>query len=116
MNIIKTSGAFTMAEMYRLTKSPEIAKLSTVKGQVLDIERFIVYEDNSKADDEAVVIAAFETAQGELFATNSRTFTNDFLDIVTMCEETGAEMPKQVKVLEKVGKISLAYIQCVYIS
>lgn len=115
MNIIKTSGTFTMAEMYRLTKSPEIAKLSTVKGQVLDVDRFIVYEDN-KTDGEAVVIAAFETAQGELFATNSRTFTNDFLDIVTMCEETGAAMPKQIKVLEKTGKSGRAYIQCVYIS
>lgn len=115
MKIIKTSGTFTMAEMYRLTKSTEIAKLSSVKGQVLDIGRFIVYEDNSKAD-EAVVIAAFETVQGELFATNSRTFTNDFLDIVTMCEETGAAMPKQIKVLEETGKSGRAYIQCAYIS
>lgn len=114
MNILKTSGTFTMAEMYRLTKSPEIAKLSTVKGQVLDIDRFIVYEDN-KSEGGAVVIAAFETTQGELFATNSRTFTNDFLDIVTMCEETGAAMPKQIKVLEKTGKSGRAYIQCVYI-
>lgn len=114
MNILKTSGTFTMAEMYRLTKSPEIAKLSTVKGQVLDIDRFIVYEGN-KAEGGAVLIAAFETTQGELFATNSRTFTNDFLDIVTMCEETGAAMPKQIKVLEKTGKSGRAYIQCVYI-
>lgn len=115
MNILKTSGTFTMAEMYRLTKSPEIAKLSTVKGQVLDVDKFIVYEDN-KAVGDAVVIAAFETTQGELFATNSKTFTNDFLDIVTMCEETGAAMPKQIKVLEKTGKSGRAYIQCVYIS
>lgn len=114
MNILRTSGTFTMAEMYRLTKSPEIAKLSTVKGQTLELERFIVYEDN-KAEGGAVVIAAFETVQGELFATNSRTFTNDFLDIVTMCEETGAAMPKQIKVLEKIGKSGRAYIQCVYI-
>ena len=114
MNILKTSGTFTMAEMYRLTKSPEIAKLSTMKGQVLDVDKFIVYEDN-KADGDSVVIAAFETTQGELFATNSKTFTNDFLDIVTMCEETGAAMPKQIKVFEKTGKSGRAYIQCVYI-
>ena len=115
MNILRTSGTFTMAEMYRLTKSPEIAKLSTVKGQTLELERFIVYEDNN-ADGEAAVIAAFETVQGELFATNSRTFTNDFLDIVTMCDETGAALPKQIKVLEKTGKSGRSYIQCVYIS
>ena len=42
MNILKKSGALTMAEMYRLTKSPEIAKLSTIKGQELEIERYRV--------------------------------------------------------------------------
>lgn len=115
MNILKTSGTLTMAEMYRLTKSPEIAKLSTVKGQEIEIDKFIVHED-ANADGEVVVIAAFETAQGELFATNSKTFTRDFLDIVTMCEETGAPMPKVIKVLEKTGKSGRAYIQCVYIS
>lgn len=104
-----------MAEMYRLTKSPEIAKLSTIKGQTLDLERFIVYADYNTEGD-AVVVAAFETVQGELFATNSKTFTNDFLDILTMCEETGAAMPKQIKVLEKTGKSGRSYIQCVYIS
>ena len=77
MNIIKKSGNLTMAEMYRLTKSPEIAKLSTVKGQEIEIERFLVHEDPDQ-NGEIVTVAAFATTQGELFATNSRTFTRDF--------------------------------------
>ena len=104
-----------MAEMYRLTKSPDIAKLSTVKGETLDIAKFIVHEDVSQ-DGEVITIAAFETEQGEVFATNSRTFTRDFLDIITMCEESGEPLPKQIKVLSKVGKTGREYIQCVYIS
>ncbi len=115
MNIIEKSGALTMAEMYRLTKSPDIAKLSQVKGQVLDIEKFIVHEDVT-SDGEIVTVAAFETEQGEVYATNSKTFTRDFLDIITMCKEAGAPMPKQVKVLPKTGKSGREYIQCVYIS
>ena len=115
MNIIEKSGALTMAEMYRLTKSPDIAKLSQVKGQVLDIEKFIVHEDVI-SDGEIVTVAAFETEQGEVYATNSKTFTRDFLDIITMCKEAGAPMPKQVKVLPKTGKSGREYIQCVYIS
>lgn len=115
MNIIEKSGALTMAEMYRLTKSPDIAKLSQVKGQVLDIDKFIVHEDTT-SDGEIVTVAAFETEQGEVYATNSKTFTRDFLDIITMCKEAGAPMPKQVKVLPKTGKSGREYIQCVYIS
>ena len=114
MTILKKSGALTMAEMYRLTKSPEIAKLSTVKGQEIQIKSFLVHEDTDQ-DGNAVIIAAFETEQGELFATNSKTFTRDFLDILAMCEEAGAPMPVKIKVLEKVGKSGRAYIQCAYI-
>lgn len=114
MNIIKKSGNLTMAEMYRLTKSPEIAKLSTVKGQEIEIERFIVHEDPDQ-NGEIVTVAAFETAQGELFASNSRTFTRDFLDIIAMCEEANAPLPKKIKVLEKTGKTGRNYIQCAYI-
>ena len=115
MNILKKSGALSMAEMYRLTKSPDIAKLSTVKGETLDIAKFIVHEDVTTTG-EIVTVAAFETEQGEAFATNSKTFTRDFLDIITMCEESGAPMPKQIRVLPKVGKTGREYIQCVYIS
>lgn len=114
MNILKKSGALTMAEMYRLTKSPEIAKLSTVKGQEIEIERFLVHEDADQ-NGGVVTVAAFETTQGELFASNSKTFTRDFLDIIAMCEEANAPLPKKIKVLEKVGKSGRAYIQCAYI-
>lgn len=116
MNIIKKSGALSMADMYRLTKSPEIAKLSTVKGQILDIDKFIVHEDTNGTDEALVTVAAFETTQGELFATNSKTFTRDFLDIIAMCEEANEPLPKQIKVLEKTGKSGRNYIQCAYIS
>lgn len=114
MTILHKSGNLTMAEMYKLTKSPDIAKLSEVKGQVLDIDKFIVHEDQT-TDGNPIVIAAFETAQGEVFATNSRTFTQDFIDILEMCAEAGEPAPKQIKVLPKQGKTGREYLQCVYI-
>ena len=114
MTILHKSGNLSMAEMYRLTKSPDIAKLSTVKGQVIDIDKFIVHEDQAQ-DGAPIVIAAFETTQGEVFATNSRTFTQDFIDILSMCEEAGEPAPKQIKVLPKQGKTGREYLQCVYI-
>lgn len=115
MNIIIKSGDMDMATLYRLTKSPEIAKLTTVKGQELELEKFIVYEDSS-VDGVITTVAAYETTAGELFATNSPTFTRDFLDILAMCKEAGAAFPKKIKVLPKTGKSGREYIQCVYIA
>ena len=114
MNIIAKSGNLTMAEMYRLTKSPDVAKLTTMKNQELELARFIVHEDVTTAG-EPITVAAFETEQGEVFATNSRTFTRDFLDILTMCKEAGEPAPHRIKVLPKMGKSGREYIQCVYL-
>lgn len=114
MNILKKSGNLTMKEMYNLTKSPDIAKLSIMKGQTLDIKNFLVHEDET-GEGKTVVIVAIETEQGELFATNSGTFTRDFQDIISMCEEAGEPLPKQIKVLPRTGKSGREYIQCVYV-
>ena len=114
MNILNKSGELTMAQLYKLSKSPEIAKLSTAKGEEIEIAAFLVYEDES-ADDNVTTVASFETVQGELYASNSKTFVRDFRDILAMCDEAGAPMPKKIKVLPKVGKSGREYLQCVYI-
>ena len=114
MNILNKSGELTMAQLYKLSKSPEIAKLSTVKGEEIEIAAFLVYEDES-ADGNVTTVASFETEQGELYASNSVTFVRDFRDILSMCAEAGAPMPKKIKVLPKVGKSGREYLQCVYI-
>lgn len=116
MNILEKSGNLTMADMYKLTKSPEIGKLSTIKGEELEIEQFIVYEDTNISTGEITRVAGFESTQGELFATNSKTFVNDFLDIIAMCREAGAPLPSIVKVFPRKGKSGREYIQCVYIA
>lgn len=114
MNILNKSGELTMAQLYKLSKSPEIAKLSTVKGEEIEIAAFLVYEDES-ADGNVTTVASFETEQGELYASNSVTFVRDFRDILAMCAEADAPMPKKIKVLPKVGKSGREYLQCVYI-
>lgn len=114
MKILNKSGELSMAQLYKLSKSPEIAKLSTVKGEEIEIANFLVYDDEN-ADDDMITVASFETVQGELYATNSKTFVRDFRDILAMCVEAGAPMPKKIKVLPKVGKSGREYLQCVYI-
>lgn len=116
MTILKKSDNLTMQEMYKLIKSPEIAKLSSIKGEELEIAAFIVYEDADVKTGEITHVAGFESAQGELFATNSKTFVRDFLDIIAMCEEAGAALPTIIKVYPRTGKSGREYIQCVYIA
>lgn len=116
MNIIEKSGALTMAEMYKLTKSPEIAKMSTLKEQEIEIDKFIVYEDVSISTGEVTTILSISTPQGETFATNSKTFTRDFMDIIAMCREANEPMPHTIKVLSRRGKSGREYIQCAYIN
>ena len=114
MNILNMSGTLDVAHLYKLSKSPEIAKLATVKGEEIEIANFLVYEDEN-ADGDVTTVASFETVQGELYATNSKTFVRDFRDILSMCVEAGAPMPTKIKVLPKVGKSGREYLQCVYI-
>lgn len=114
MNILNMSGTLDVAQLYKLSKSPEIAKLSTVKGEEIEIANFLVYEDEN-ADGDVTTVASFETVQGKLYATNSKTFVRDFRDILSMCVEAGAPMPTRIKVLPKVGKSGREYLQCVYI-
>ena len=114
MNILSMSEPLNVAQLYKLSKSPEIAKLSTVKGEEIEIANYLVYEDES-ADGNVTTVASFKTVQGELYASNSKTFVRDLRDILAMCDEPGAPMPKKIKVLPKVGKSGREYLQCVYI-
>lgn len=115
MKIIKSSPeSLTMKQLYDLTKSPAIKKLSTMKGEELVIDSFCIYEDE-KPDGTIITILSIKTDDGEMFATNSKTFTSDFLDILTMCAESGAPMPKKVAVLEGTSRAGRSYISCVYL-
>ena len=116
MNIKEKSGNLTMAEMYRLTKSPDIAKMSSARDQELELANWIAYEDINATTGETSLIVSVCTVQGETYASNSKTFAKDFLDIVDMCREAGEALPHTIKVLSKHGKSGRDYIQCVYIN
>ena len=96
MNILnKSRNDFSVKELYDLTKSPEIMKMSTIAPaeSELEIVDFIIYEDvNIKGESQTIVCV--KTADGELYATNSPTFTRQFKDVVDMCEAVGEKLHK----------------------
>lgn len=111
MNIIaKSESIATPMDMYNLTKSPERAKLSDVSGEVLELDKWLVYsEPNSKGVD--VVLASLTTKDGRAFTTNSATFIRDFNSAVTMFSEFGTEF-HTIQIVEGESKNGRKFITC----
>lgn len=88
-------------EIYMMTKSPQIQKMSDLadRNETITVNGFILYEDD-KQDGTTTRILSIEIHTGEIFATNSPTFIDTFTDLVSMMEE----LPLNIVVLKKKAK------------
>lgn len=85
MEITRKSREFTPAEIYKVTKSNSIKRMSDIAdNEIITAKDYIVYEDTK--DDGSVTILSIITDTG-IYATNSATFTRTFLDIVDIMGE-----------------------------
>ena len=84
MNIFKQSSDVTPKELYLLTKSSRGHGMREVVGQKIDVAAWAIYEGVRSETGELSKICAILTPEGEVYATNSRTFTEDFEDIMDM--------------------------------
>lgn len=115
MEIIKKSKEdFTVKELYDLTRSPEIQKMSTIPEVIIALAAYVVYKDTNNKGQEQTIVCV-KTEDGTLFATNSPTFASEFLAIIEMCE-TAKEPLKEIKVIEGKSKAGRNYITCAYIA
>lgn len=112
MNIIKTSKDLTPQEIYFLTMSPTVQKMSGAESQIIEVEAWVLYEDeNSKG--ELQTILAIKTPENEIFATNSATFKEDFVKMNELFERMG-ETVHSIKVTSGMSKNDRKFITCVY--
>lgn len=111
MNIIvKSASINTPMDIYALTKNPGRSKLSEVSGQVLELDKWIVYsEPNSKGEE--VTLVSLITKDGKAFTSNSGTFIRDFTSAVTMFAEFGAEF-HIIQVINGKSKVGREFITC----
>lgn len=93
---------------YKLMKSPEVKKMSEAAGSVLEITAWIQYNSPDKETGEVKEVIAIETIDGELFATISNTFREEFLDMV---EWFGSDLGA-IKVIAGTSKAGRKYITC----
>ena len=111
MNIIAKSASIAdPMDMYNLTRSPDRRKLSDATGEVLELDKWVVYSElNSK--DEQVTLASLSTKDGRAFTTNSGNFIRDFTSAATMFSEFGTEFTT-VEIVDGVSKNGRKFITC----
>ena len=116
MEILRASKDLTTEEKYFLTMSPEIEKMSEIKGQTISIDSWVIYTDNKSIDEDSgkiETILSIKTTLGEVFATNSATFIKEFERIIDLF--TADNMPVNfVKVAGGTSKNGREFITAVY--
>lgn len=112
MKIIEKSRELTIPELYQLTMSPEIGKISEIAGTVLEIDCFVLYED-AGSDGTINEILSIKTLDGEVRATNSPTFIREFMRMQDLFTSNGEKVEK-VKVINGTSKAGRTFFTCTY--
>lgn len=111
MEIIKKSDGLTSADLYALTKGNDVRRMADAKGEVLDVWKYVLYKDEDVKGNEMVVLAV-ETTAGAKYATNSKTFTRNFSDILAIYEAGNETPPTRFIVGSGKSKSNREYITC----
>lgn len=111
MEIISKTAGLTTADLYSLTKGNDVRKMTDAKGEVLDVVKYVLYSDADQKGDVMTVLAV-ETREGAKYATNSRTFTRNFSDILAIYEAGDEPLPSRFYVGSGVSKSNREYLTC----
>lgn len=95
-------------DQYKMTKSPEVQKMTEAAGSVLEVAAWINYEVMDESTGESKEIIAIMTAEGEMFATISKIFIKGFKDIV----EIFGDNVGLIKVVSNTSRAGRNYITC----
>lgn len=111
MDIIRKTNGMTSADLYALTKGNDVRKMADAKGEILDILKFVIYQD-ADAKGELMTVLAVETVEGAKYATNSKTFIRNFCDILAIFDEGNEEIPSRFVVGSGRSKSNREYLTC----
>ena len=111
--ITKSSNELTMKQMYDLTKSPEIQKLSDNDGALIQVDAWALYKDTDKDGNTREILSILDSEAGAI-ATNSVTFIRDFMEITEMCLDCDVEV-HHIKISSGMSKAGRKFYTCVYV-
>lgn len=110
MNVIKSSENLSKSDIFRMIKNPDVRKIKEVGGETFSLKGYVHYTDiNSKGDE--VELLAISCEEGN-FATNSKTFIDQFIEMVNYFNEEGV---KHFTVVEQTSKNGRTFYQCAYV-
>ena len=113
MKIINSSENLTPKEIYSLTMSPKTQKMKDAIGSRIEIDAWATYEDVNKKTGELQEVLAILTPEGEIFATNSPTFKEDFFQTQDLFSNMG-ETVHAISVISGTSKAGREFISCAY--
>ena len=113
--LYRSREKYTMKELYDLTKSPNIDKMSNHVDEVIDLQDYLVYDKEDAGAEQPVKVASVVTPEGEIMATNSKTFIEAFTDMLDMAVDAG-EQVHSIKVISGKSRNGRTYITCEYLS
>ena len=111
MEIIKKTEGLTSADLYALTKGNDVRKMADAKGEVLDVLKYVLYNDADVKGNPMTVLAV-ETVDGAKYATNSKTFVRNFTDILAIFDAGNEEVPTRFIVGSGISKSNREYLTC----
>lgn len=114
MEIIrKSSEELTVKQIYDLTKSPEIQRVSDNDGALMRVDAWALYRDTDKDGNTREILSILDNEVG-VVATNSGTFIGDFIEIIEMCMDNDEEV-QHIKISSGTSKAGRTFYTCVYI-
>lgn len=114
MNIIaKSANVVSAFDLYNLVQSPERKKLTNIKGQTIELEKWVLYTEPDK-DGKEMTLLAMSTVDGTAYCTNSATFCRSFESAVATFGQFGEEF-HSVQIVTGTSKNGRDYIDCVVV-
>ena len=114
MEIIKKSSEeLTVKQIYDLTKSPEIQRVSDNEGALVQVDAWVLYNDTDSIGNTREILSILDNEVGAV-ATNSATFIRDFMEIAEMCAVCGVKL-QHVKISSGTSKAGRKFYTCVYL-
>lgn len=107
MQIVQKSENLTRKQIYDMTSSPAVQRMSNAVGQVLPVKGYVLYEEANK-DGEVTRLLSVLTENSEAYATNSSTFIRDFMD----CVNIAGEELNSIEVMQGTSKAGRPFIMC----
>lgn len=112
MEILKIyPETLTARERFMLTSAPNMKKMQSAENSILEVAAYALFTDVNRKDGTINEVLSVLTPDGEIFASISPTFKEDFFRIVEFFSNAGETIPN-ITVVSGKSKNGRSFISC----